>query len=106
MIAHANPIPGSLTRQRVVDAVTQFKLTIFANRFAAQADEYEVTLEELAELIRRVVRSCKRDLPQVKLGLFGPLRRLAGVIAATPTCTRSPASRLITTAKRSVSSAL
>jgi hypothetical protein len=51
--------------------VADFKLTIFPDRFATEADEYETTSEELAELIRRVIRPCKADLPQVKLGLFG-----------------------------------
>jgi hypothetical protein len=51
--------------------VADFKLTIFPDRFASEADEYKATSEELAELIRKVVRPCKIDLPQVKLGLFG-----------------------------------
>jgi hypothetical protein len=51
--------------------VTDFKLTIFPDRFASEADEYQATPEELAGLIRELVRPCKADLPQVKLGLFG-----------------------------------
>jgi hypothetical protein len=51
--------------------VADFKLTIFPDRFATEADECQATPEELAELILGVVRPCKADLPQVKLGLFG-----------------------------------
>jgi hypothetical protein len=48
-----------------------FVVTLFQDRFGQSAEEYEVDLEELAELIGKIEERSKEALPLLKLAEFG-----------------------------------
>jgi hypothetical protein len=61
-----------------------FKLTLFRDRFAKEAKQYDVTAEDLAKQIRIVCAKSKAGLPQIKLALFGDHRSPNGSYRHNP----------------------